>query len=39
MGAQEKRDNNGDDDNDHGEERTKTLQFITKYWVNLKNGE
>lgn len=39
MGAQKKRDNNGDNDNDHGEELMKTLLFITKYWVNLKKVE
>ena len=37
--SSKKKDDNGDDDYDHGEEWMKNLLFITKYWVNLENGE
>lgn len=39
MGASKKKGDNGDDDYDHDEEWMKTLLFITKCLVNLKNGE
>lgn len=39
MGAQKKKDNNGDNDNDHGEEWMKNSPIYNKVSVNLKNGE